>query len=233
MPHDSRYGPFRGCSTPAYVPKDIANRLKLKGEDYGNSICVKKFDGGKFEFDPLTGKKFGDWRRRDRNKPCRDCQLEIARLQKFAKQMSEREGELQTRKVDAYPKFEHGPNIYVRDEKEALEEAFRNLMVAVGIPCSADLDYSEQRALAWLPLNVPKYWSERSNVAGIFEYTPQVIAAINQLNDAINLWGPAIAREAHHKGSSIIHALAEGRITGGEFEDRQLRYHRRTDEAES
>lgn len=228
-----RYGPFGGCSEPAYIPKDIAKVLKLKGEVGASHVIVKKFDGNKYEFDPVTGKKFGEWRSRDRNKPCHDCQREIARLEKFAKQMSEREGELRTRQVDAYPAFEDGPQIYLHEEREGLEQAFLNLMVALGTPCSEDLSYSEQKALTWLPLNIPKYRRERSNIAGIFKYTPQVIEAIDQLYDAINLWGPAIAREAHDKGSSIIHALAEGRITGGEFEDNQLRYHPKTEEAES
>jgi hypothetical protein len=229
-----RRDPFNGKGD-VYMDAKLAALLKVKVAESGfrnNMVRVNRFDGSKYEFDPVTGKRFGDWGRRDRNKPCGDCIREIKRLREFAEEVTARQGKLEKRKVDAYPAFEDGPNVYVQDEKHELEHAWLDLMKVLGQPFAGELPYKEHNDLEWLPAHVPKYRQQRNNSAGVLQYTPEVIAKIDALYDAINKWGPAIAREAHDHGSNIIHALAEGRITGGEYDDNRLRYHPKPKEEE-
>jgi hypothetical protein len=226
-----RYPPFSGITEPCYVPVDIAKILKLKGEvvhlRIGDVVSVKTFDGDRHEFDPRSGRKFGDWRARESNKPCHHCIREIEALQKLKLEIAKRQGSAALYAVLWYPGFAHGSNVHVHEEQKEMERTWVQMLKAIGDQPAEDKPRWDNSDLPALPAP-PNNSNVQLHNAARLSFRKDVAAAIQSFWQALNVWGPAIAASAHERGTNLLIQLAEGEITPGDFNESLVRYGRKS-----
>lgn len=172
------------------------------------------FDGLAVEYDPKTGRKFGQWSTRPENAPCKDCEDDVAQLRQFKEETLKASADLQIWMVQSYPKFYSSGEV---QDYHDLESAFREMCIAVGRPAP------DESPLGYLPrMEVPRGVDQRSS--GRFLFTPEAARCIQAVYDAILKCLTATVKYNLEKGRSLLIQLAEGKITTGKFEAGRLRY---------
>lgn len=163
------------------------------------------------------------FRIRPENSPCGPCVREMEHLRKIEKQYTALMADHQPYLVTHYPLVSNG-GAHTWNEKEVIEKAWRSLVAALGkVPTERITMYSsEAEKIPKLP--DPKR-PDRSGGDVVLLFSPAVAEALVQLWAAWNALPGVCWDQGLQRGSDLLLQLADGKITGGEFdEDRRMRY---------
>jgi hypothetical protein len=179
--------------------------------EYAGRKKISEFKGLDVEFDPETGRPFGQWHARPENAPCDSCAEEIQQLREFRAQVEEATKNLVVKEVDSSPSFSSFGHTTGWD----VSKTFFAAVQAAGSPV-AETD----TATGLLPASERKDKSRGQKM----RFRAEFVDAMQALYDAVNTWGEAIHDQALEHGRSLIIQLAEGRITAGQFDKGKIRY---------
>lgn len=166
-------------------------------------------------FDEKTGRPYGQWRERPENEPCVSCTDEIESLRRFQVETVKATESLEAWTVLKNPCF-YIDGVTVHDPYK-LEYALRDLCCAIGRPAI------EEKSIGMMPTQ-PEQPGIRNESYGKYLYAAGVAEKVQNLYEAIRHCIGLTAKNNLEKGRSLILQLAEGKITGGDFENGKLRY---------
>ena len=160
---------------------------------------------------------------RPENAPCAPCVREIEHLRIIEKQYTAMMEESKPYFVLHYPTVSNG-GAHTWNEKEAIEKAWHSLVAALGkVP--AESICRDSLAAEKLPRLPDLKKLDRSGGGVVLLFHPAVAEAIVQLWAAWNALPGVCWDQGLQRGSDLLLQLADGEITGGEFDDgRKMRY---------